>query len=151
MEYLPLVIVVAIAVWGLRRMMRKSAAPKLIPHIRGTGDYAFPVVGESFYQDAFISIFGAPTEDGYDEVCKAVLVVDDDNPHDPKAVSVFIEHQQVGNLSRADARAFRKQLTKQGFLPQYRSYVVDARVRGGWNRGSRDKGSFGVALDLPLA
>ena len=53
----------------------------------------------------------------------AVLVLDDDNPYDNKAVRVEIDGYLVGHLSRENARQYRKKLKEavtQGSRPAAR-------------------------------
>jgi hypothetical protein len=64
------------------------------------------------------------------------------NPYDPKAVRVDIANLTVGYLSREGARAWRS--SNRTTNP----YACNAVVRGGWDRGPDDQGSFGVWLDL---
>lgn len=83
------------------------------------------VVGESFYPDGILhALAGADTRD-----VVAVLWPDPANPHDPMAVAVYVDGQQIGHLSRADARAHRDRV-----LAGYRSgqwAAVPARVFAG--------------------
>lgn len=117
--------------------------------IRGPGKFAFEAVGESNYQAAFIDLFGEPTEDGVDEQRTARLVLDDDNPHDSNAVKVTIDGLTLGHLSRKVAKDFRKEIGRQGLDQQFRTFLVPARIRGGWDRGGGDTGMYGIWLDLP--
>lgn len=61
------------------------------------------VVGESFYQPALLAVTGAAAGEEVRHDCIAELVPEPENPHDPNAVKVMIEGQQVGHLSRSDA------------------------------------------------
>ncbi len=113
----------------------------------GPGTYDLDVVGESHYQDALESICGGRTERGHRLEVEAHLVPEDDNPHDTKAVCVYIQGHVVGYLDRETARSFRKQLAKigmEGIAAQCNAIIV-----GGWDRGGRDQGYFGVKIDLP--
>jgi hypothetical protein len=66
------------------------------------------VTGESYYQDDLWSLAGShPGPDRVRAEIMAVLVAEDDNPHDPLAVGVWIGGLKVGHLSRYDARRFR--------------------------------------------
>lgn len=54
----------------------------------------------------------------------------------------------VGYLSRDHARHYRTQLGEAGYASA--NVYCNARIRGGWNRGERGHGFYGVYLDLPL-
>lgn len=67
-------------------------------------------MGESFYRPQLERLFPRNASGRDDEVSATVtLRLADHNPHDPQAVAVYIEQQQVGHLSRDDARRFRLQ------------------------------------------
>ena len=78
---------------------------------RNDGTRKLSVVGESHYQPALIRVSGAPPtgEWGYD--CVAEMVLEPENPHDPKAVMVRVDGERVGYLSRHNARRFHARLT----------------------------------------
>lgn len=101
------------------------------------------VVGESHYQENIQAICGPPTEDGYDVMTSAVTRPEDDNEVDPNAIVVEIGGHTVGYLSRRDAQRYRRAYERQAF-------TVPARIRGGWDRGKRGSGLFGVKLQLRL-
>lgn len=117
--------------------------------LEGDGTFPVEVVGESSYRRNFEAIFGRRTADGVDELVEAVLVPEDDNPHDPDAVQVRIGGRTVGYLGRDDAATFRR-LVASGSLPEG-NLGCAARVRGGWDRGPDDRGDFGVRLDFALS
>lgn len=110
----------------------------------GDGDYGTEIVGESHYQRALESLAGGRSEDGAEDYISAVLVHEDDNPHDPKAVRVDIKGKTVGYLSREDARTWRAK------APGSSRHECPAVIVGGWDRGGGDRGHFGVRLDLRL-
>ena len=112
--------------------------------IEGPGKYEVAVVGESNYQDALTSICGWPTFDGVDLSVNAVLVPENDNPHDKDATRVDIRGHTVGYLGRENARQYRRQLEAAGYANS--AFSVSARIRGGWDRGDNDVGLFGVRL-----
>ena len=114
--------------------------------LEGDGSYAFDIVGESHYQDALEKITGGKTEDGYEMEVKVLLVHEDGNPYDSKAVSVSIEGDIVGYLDKRIARQFRKRMAESG-IPGYPA-VCNALIVGGWDRGGNNQGHFGVELDL---
>ncbi len=115
----------------------------------GPGTYSVDVVGESHYQQALEGICGGRTENSQRLVVEAFLVFEDDNPHDSKAVRIFIQGKTVGYLDRETARSFRKQIgaiRMTGVAAKCSAIIV-----GGWDRGGGDRGYFGVKLDLPTA
>jgi hypothetical protein len=147
--WLPLVFAAIIA-YVLWRQFRRPGPTTVRTegNIQGPGTFECEVVGESKYQQELERIAGGRTEDSAELRKRAVLALEDDNPHDAKAVCVRIDGQRVGYLSRKMARAYRQQLAKQQ-LP-IGHYYCDALIVGGWNRGRGDRGHFGVRLDLPI-
>lgn len=138
-------VVVVVAYYGLQYVVLKEAVKRGRTNkarstadmqrvsITGTREFDVEVVGESHYQRALRQIAGAGEVRRY---CAAELVPEDENPHDDKAVAVFIGGEQVGYLSRSDARAFRR---------RYRGVVgyCEAVIVG----GGKGKNSLGVWLD----
>jgi hypothetical protein len=113
----------------------------------GPGTYDVDVVGESHYQGALESICGGRSEDGHRLKVEAFLVPENDNPHDSKAIRVYIQDRTVGYLDRETARSFREEMAQigmSGVAAKCRAIIV-----GGWDRGSGDRGHFGVKIDLP--
>ena len=107
--------------------------------------YWLEIVGESHYRDNFRKICGDPDGKGEDVETFAVLVFDDNNPHDPgNAVRVEIDGLPVGYLPREKAKVWRKAFAK---LKTDEITHVPARIRGGW---LRDDGwaDYGVKLKL---
>jgi hypothetical protein len=105
--------------------------------------FAIPVVGESHYQDTIEEVCGGRTPEGADRECEAELIPEDDNRYDANAVRVEIDGRTVGYLARPDAVDYRR-------LHRRRLMRCPAVIRGGWDRGVGDRGSFGVCLDLYL-
>ena len=103
----------------------------------GSGEFSQEVVGESNYQPALRSIWDKCTEEGLD----AILLHEDTNPHDNKAVAILVDKKLGGYLSRKDARAFRRRCEKErvGGVS-----ICKARVAG---REGKD-GLIGIWLDL---
>ena len=129
---------------------RSSTAKMQVADItNGPGTYNVDVVGESHYQKALESICGGRTENSQRLVVEAFLVLEDDNPHDSKAVRIFIQGKTVGYLDRETARSFRKQIG--GTRMTGVAAKCSAIIVGGWDRGGGDRGYFGVKLDLPTA
>jgi len=119
-----------------------------IARLTGNGKYELEAVGESAYQKSFLKITGGKTEDGHQMKIEAILVHNDKNPYDNKAVVVSIDGDIVGYLSKKDARKFRKLMADAGGPGS--PAVCDALIVGGWDRGGGDEGYFGIRLDLPL-
>ena len=59
----------------------------------GDGAFSVRVTGARHYQREFSKIAGGKTEDGHELRCPAILLPQDDNPHDPKAVAILIENE----------------------------------------------------------
>lgn len=112
----------------------------------GEGEYDFEIVGESFYQAALDAICGGKCAEGHEHYCEAEIVMEDDNQHDANAVAVFIEGRKVGHLSRDDAPTYRRLMAAYGSAAQ--RVTCDARITGGWDRGERGEGDYGVELDI---
>lgn len=141
-----LIILGASLLWGFIKGYRGPSSDP-VGRIRGPGTYQMEVVGESHYQSALERACGGRTEDGVEKYIDATLILEDSNPHDPMAVQVAIDGRTVGYLSRETARQYRKQL-KEANHPRLAG-VCSAVIRGGWDRGADDRGSFGIWLDLP--
>lgn len=120
-----------------------------VPFMRGPAAYRVDVAGESFYEESFAELCGERTIEGIRLEVTAQLELCDDNPHDNRAVRVTIKGHQVGHLSREDARAFRR-LVRYGALAEHEVFECAALICGGWDRGEKDIGNFGVRLDLVL-
>lgn len=125
----------------------KKSSPTPTVNLSGPGHYDCDIVGESYYQPALKEICGGKSEKGHQLEVEAVLVHDNTNPYDNKAIRVDIRGRTVGHLSRALARSYRKRLEEIGYAEATAS--VAAIVVGGWKRGA-DEGYFGVKLDLPV-
>jgi hypothetical protein len=108
--------------------------------IEGPGAFAVNVVGVSQYQ----RVLEAAAEAG---VVDAVLMREDDNPHDDQAIAVFINGERAGYLSRADARRFRADLASAG--DPNLSVRCAARIVGGFETRSGERAHYGLKLDLP--
>jgi hypothetical protein len=113
-------------------------------------DYPLHVVGESYRQadlEALVEASGLddgrelPDDSAACHVADA-LVLEDDNPHDNQAVKVLVLGRHVGYLSRADARRYRRMANAPETVP--------ALIVGGWDRGDRGTGNYGVRLALEL-
>lgn len=78
------------------------------------------IVGESYRQDALRQLWTGP-ETTFD----AVMIPENNNPHDPNAVRVEIKATHVGYLSRETAEAYRS------YMNDKRSKVPVHLVKGG--------------------
>lgn len=148
-----LVVVAAVGYFAIRGRASSSSGRDQrhspVARLPGPGTFDFDIVGESKYQDALEAICGGRDRDGVEKRVEATLVLEDENPHDNKAVRVDVQGRTVGYLSREAARNYRKQIAKAGH-PRLTA-VCDAIIVGGWQRSKKDVGSFGVKLDLPVA
>ncbi|MCY1559965.1 hypothetical protein D9M68_970520 [compost metagenome] len=97
------------------------------------------------YQSAIAKLAGEHGPGNAEEKCLALLVCDDANPFQDKAIAVFIDGLLVGYLSHNDALRLRRNLGRMDLVGQLTS--CDAVIRGGglWN-GKRL--SYAVWLDL---
>lgn len=127
----------------------RGSEDKRIAKLPGPITFSIDIVGELKYQSALESICGWRTDESQEKIVEAVLVYEDDNPYDNMAIRVDIQGQTVGYLSRENARQYRKRLEEAGYHGITATCV--AKIVGGWDRGSGDKGYFGVKLDLPTA
>jgi hypothetical protein len=114
-----------------------------------SGEYTQEIVGEMQYQVTIERLAGGRPDHGAScEVeVTAVLIWEDDNPVDAMAIRVDVQGQVVGYLTRATARQYRHWLTEGGHAG--RPAICGARIVGGWDRGTRGSGYFGVELDTP--
>lgn len=111
------------------------------------GEFAVAVVGEAFRQGALARYAEAHgiASSGADYLCEARLIPEQYNPHDEHAVAVCLGVEQVGYLSREDARAFRERLALHPFGGAETRCAAKV-VTGPEKRGGG--GRFGVLLDI---
>ncbi|MGE4338001.1 MAG: HIRAN domain-containing protein, partial [Pigmentiphaga sp.] len=105
-----------------------------------------PVVGESHYQRNLAALAGGKTDESVELYGLASLVPEPANPYDRNAVRVEINGLQVGHLSREDAATYQGAARRGGFLRSVAG--CSCVIVGGWDRGARGSGHFGVYLDL---
>lgn len=98
------------------------------------------------YQAARGEAAGVRTATGVNVGVLASLVPEPGNQHDKHAVRVVVGGQTVGYLSRLDARAYRLVIDK--VAADGKVAYCNATIRGGWDRGNGDVGSYGIDLDL---
>ena len=105
------------------------------------------MVGESFHQEAIEAAAGGRHEDGaVIPLVTAQLVREPDNPYDANAVRVDLGDSPCGHIARAQAPSYHRVLAALGEIG--RPATCRAWITGGWDRGGRDRGHFGVKLDL---
>lgn len=115
--------------------------------IQGPDAFAIEVVGVSRRQDVLEDIVERHSRNGRTTTIDALLILEDDNPHDPNAVRVEIDSALIGYLSRENAARYRADLTAAG-TPDA-TVQCKARIVGGFETSSGERASFGVRLDLP--
>ncbi len=118
-----------------------------VRHWTDDGRFELEVVGESRYRDAIRALAGEHGDARADARHPALLLVDDDNPYEDKAVAVFLSGRMVGYLAAKDALAFRQMLARHEIDGKLTS--TDGAVRGGgaWE-GKRL--AYSVWLDVSL-
>jgi hypothetical protein len=139
----------------LSRLFGVSQPTPLVPPVRtealrlpGPDLFSLEIVGESNYQSALDHLCGGRTHDGANLLMEATLVYEDTNPFDDQAIRIDIDGHTVGYLSRAHARQYRREMAAAG--NSGRIATCAARIRGGWDRGPGDRGSYGVRLDVAV-
>lgn len=132
-------------IWRHRHPPTKLASDEAAQfHLGGDGTYDFDVAGEASYQDALDTIVGGKTEGGHEYECLALLIREPNNRHDKNAVAVSIDSRKVGYVPRREAASMAKLMDRKNI----RNFTADALVVGGWSRGKRGEGHYGVKLDL---
>lgn len=93
------------------------------------------VVGESFHREAFKQIFGEHREDGITLAVTCQLIPEPTNPHDPNAIGVWVDHNQVGHLSRVDAQYIAPVLRDWMQRDPATVFAAEGEIAGpGWDR-----------------
>jgi len=119
-----------------------------VHHWTDDGRFQLEVLGESRYSDTIRELAGEHGDAAADARHKALLLADDNNPYEDKAVAVFLNNEMVGYLAPKDALAFRTMLARQEITGQLTS--TDAVIRGGQlYEGKRL--SYTVLLDIHVA
>ena len=156
MNYVVLILFMAACFVAYRYLFRgesarsaRDAAPVTPPssahHWPGSGDFEVAAVGESFNRKAIQRLVGDHGDEHVEKTFVATLVPDDDNPHDNRAVAIYINRVKVGHMSRDDARSFRRRLGAKKLTGQFTS--CDALVQyGGLVDGKRF--DYSVSLDI---
>lgn len=141
-----LVIATILALVLIVRSIQKSKRRRFLKVLRLPTGERVDVVGESHYQRAIERIAGKRTDESKRVAAVAILLREPGNPYDKNAVAVFIRGHQVGYLAREDASLFQPLLLD--LEARGEAAVCDALIVGGWDRGKRGQGYFGVQLDL---
>ena len=102
------------------------------------------VVGEQFYQSNLERLVGDHGSKSVRLEVTAVIRPEDDNPHDDRAVGIWIDGYKVGHLGRDDARSFRRRLSSKKMSNQITA--CSAIVMGGFIRANGERASYGVQL-----
>jgi hypothetical protein len=119
-----------------------------VHHWTDEGRFQLEVLGESRYSDTIRALAGAHGDASADSRHKALLLADDNNPYEDKAVAVFLNKEMVGYLAPKDAVAFRIMLARHEINGQLTS--TDAVIRGGQLfEGKRL--AYTVLLDINVA
>ncbi|UGQ45930.1 hypothetical protein [Massilia endophytica] len=98
-------------------------------HWSDGGRFELEVLGESRYRDTIRRLAGDHGDAKADARHTALLLPDDHNPYEDKAVAVFLSGEMVGYLAPKDALAFRQRLKREELEGRLTS--CDAAVRGG--------------------
>lgn len=120
--------------------------PQAIPLGAGRG-FNVRAVGESQYQSEISSIVGGRCEEGHNCQFPAELVLAAIEG-DANAVAIRIDGHSVGFLPSDSAELVRPLLTT--LASRQKAVTCKAKIVGGWDRGKRDRGYFGVKLSLSL-
>lgn len=99
----------------------------------------YEVVGESHYQAEIEQLAGGRTWNSARMIGTAVLRAEPTNQYDTNAVRVEVDGVLVGHVKATQAAELSPQLLRSGG-------AVDAVavITGGWDRGPKDRGSFGA-------
>jgi HIRAN domain len=112
------------------------------------GDDLVRVVGVSHYQPAIRAACGAAAATSDQPVrveCRATLVPEPDNPHDPQAIAVHVDGQTVGYLARDEHPRWRDIV--ETLAGHGRVAACEAMIAG---RGAgSETDNLGVFLRLP--
>lgn len=120
--------------------------PQAIPLGAGRG-FNIRAVGESRFQSEIGSIVGGRCQEGHNCQFPAELVFAA-TEHDANAIAIRIGGVPVGFLPSDCAEQVRPLLAALG--DSQKAVTCKAKIVGGWDKGKRDQGYFGVRLSLSL-
>lgn len=120
--------------------------PQAIPLGAGRG-FNVHAVGESQFQAEIASIVGGRCEEGHNRQVPAELVLTE-TERDPHAVGIRVNNLLVGYLPFETAEQVRPLLKELAI--NRKAITCKAKIVGGWDRGKRDRGYFGVKLSLSI-
>lgn len=109
--------------------------------------FEFEIVGESFYQDELRLAAGDHGNSSANVEVDALMVPEDDNEHDDKAVAIYVMGRKVGHMSKVDARKFRRRLSTKkvgGQVTQCRALITG----GGLQRSTGERYHYGISLGI---
>ena len=114
--------------------------------------FEFEVVDESYYQETLEKLVEHAKTESNDEnnvmpTFTAYLIPDDTNENDDKAVRVDINGAQVGNLSRENARSFRRRLRAKKLSVQITSCQAIITGIGNHEQDGQEK-HYSVKLNI---
>jgi hypothetical protein len=115
------------------------------PCIKGDGLFTYHIFGASLYQQQLERIAGGRREVAVYFRVNAVLSSEPENPYDKNAIQILVNGEKVGYVRREDNVSLRAQLNAVGITGDVQ---CRAEIAGGWNRGGRDLGDFGLRLDI---
>jgi hypothetical protein len=138
----------ALVAWFIKRYFFSGPPPEPVAAFAWPelGHYDFEVVGESNYQRALKALRDTVPDPNEDAIATAILVPEDNNPHDNKAVRVTVQGYTIGYLSRDDARSYRRRLAakKLGMVPA----SCEVLITGGHLLEDGSRAFFGAQLDM---
>lgn len=111
-------------------------------------DWNIHIVGESYRQDALVSIVGVDP-DGHRYECAAQLVLPVDMPDYPDAVAILIDGLHVGFIAADEAAAIKSELERLTGIDD--GVTCKAIIRGGWDRSDEGLGMAPLGVSLSLA
>lgn len=113
--------------------------------LKGDGEFAFNVVGESYRQGLLSKMAGGRTPDGVNKRVWVWITPEPNNPHDPNAVRIVLDNTTVAYLAADIAPKYKKRMRALGYSS---TACCEAVICGGWKRPGGDTGHFGLKLDL---
>jgi hypothetical protein len=108
------------------------------------GEETLEVVGDSPYQDNLWRLVGGLTEQPVHQDCIAVLILEDDDPHDHSAIAVQVHGMLVGRLAVETAARYRRGLER--LMRRYGQLIALEGVIVGAGHGEDGVGRLGVVL-----